>query len=230
MLGDNLNILLAGSPNRVYNMDETAMYVNPDANSLVIAEAGKPAPRVGQPDKDNLTVLLMVNAAGQTTAPFVVWGYERIPERILEKMPPGWSYGRSPSGWMTAKIMYEYICNEFYPDLVRRGVQFPVSVSLDGHASHLNIPLSEFCSTHGIIIICLPPNCTHIQVLDVVYFRPLKLKWVDVENEFRRKNGVDMKKEDVPLICMNCWKSMTLYRSSSLVFARVACTHSTPNQ
>uniref|UniRef100_A0A1B0D5R6 Uncharacterized protein n=2 Tax=Phlebotomus papatasi TaxID=29031 RepID=A0A1B0D5R6_PHLPP len=54
----------------------------------------------------------------------------------------------------------------------------PVILYVDGHKSHLTLPLSEFCSSHGIEIIVLYPNSTHIiQPLDAGYFSPLKAAW-----------------------------------------------------
>lgn len=127
-------------------------------------------------NKENVTILVCVNAAGDTTPPLALWAFERIPEKVYRKKPTDWSYGKSPNGWMTSEVMYEYICNEFYPYLVKKVIQFPVIIFLDGHASHISLPLSEFYVKHEIIVVCLPPNCTnYIQVLDVVYFRPVKV-------------------------------------------------------
>ncbi len=190
----------SGTPNRVYNLDETTLYVNPDGE-LVVAETGKPASKVGSCNKENLTVLVCVNAAGETLPPLTLWGFEHIPERVYAKKPPHWSYGKSDSGWMTSEVMYEYICNDFYPNLVKKKVEFPVIIFLDGHSSHLSLPLSEFCVLHGIIIVCLPPNCTnYIQVLNVAYFRPMKVGWLDMKRQFPIENGCTMQKEDVPMV------------------------------
>ena len=46
---------------------------------------------------------------------------------------------------------------------------------VDGHASHKGIETLEYAKQNGIIIICLPPHCTHrMQPLDVSFFAPLK--------------------------------------------------------
>ncbi len=197
LLGDKVNILYQENTNRVWNMDETAIYMK--GNDRVIAEKNRPASKVGPNDKENLTILYSVSAAGDVSPPLAVWAYERIPIFIQEKQPPNWDYAKSEKGWMTSAVFYEFIANSFYPYLVEQNIEFPVIVILDGHASHLSIPLSDFCSEHNIIIVCLPGNCTHIlQVLDVVFFSPLKKKWRTFLDTYRIKHHCEITKQDIP--------------------------------
>ena len=90
--------------------------------------------------------------------------------------------------------------NVFLPYFQENNIQFPVIVFLDGHASHLSYPLSEFCALHQIILICLPPNATHfIQPLDVGFYGPFKKKWKKFIRLYRLKNGgVEIKKHLLP--------------------------------
>lgn len=195
-----VEILRSGDPTRVWNMDETSFYLN-NAGTMVIAEKGKAALQVGPNDKENLTVLVSANANGEVAVPFALFAYKRLPSaRILDAMPPNWCYGKSDSGWMTSAVFYEFIANFFYPYLKSKNITFPVVVFLDGHKTHLSLPLSIFCEQHEIIIVCLPPNTTHfIQVLDVIFFRPMKLKWNFELVTFRVNNeGYDIRKEDIP--------------------------------
>ncbi|XP_011858222.1 PREDICTED: uncharacterized protein LOC105555789 [Vollenhovia emeryi] len=85
---------------------------------------------------------------------------------------------------MTSKSFYEYIANVFYPWLLSHKIKLPVILYVDGHSSHLTMPLSEFCRDKGIEVIALPPNATHIlQPLDVGFFGPLKKNWLQAVNE-----------------------------------------------
>lgn len=46
---------------------------------------------------------------------------------------------------------------------------------VDGHISHKGIESLTFAKEHGIIMVCLPPHCTHrMQPLDVSFYGPLK--------------------------------------------------------
>lgn len=144
-------------------MDETALFLNVN-NGLVVAQRGKPALKVGPCNKENITVLISVNANGEQATPLALFAYNRMPDKILDNAPQSveWSFGKTTSGWMTAEAFFEFITNTFYPFLVKTGIELPVIVFLDGHASHISVPLSQFCRTHGIIPVLLPANTTHI--------------------------------------------------------------------
>ncbi|CAH2003976.1 unnamed protein product [Acanthoscelides obtectus] len=47
-------------------------------------------------------------------------------------------------------------------------------------AKYINKNVLAACEANNISFICLPANATHIQPLDVAYFRPLKIKWRQV--------------------------------------------------
>ena len=107
-----MNVLRTGNPNRIWNMDETAIYTNP-SGGLVIAERGKAASKTGASDKENLTVLVSVNAAGDIGTPFALWGYTRFSKAVLDKKPKEWTYGKTKKGWMTSQSFYKFIANDY---------------------------------------------------------------------------------------------------------------------
>ena len=77
-------------------------------------------------------------------------------------------------------------------------IERPVILFIDGHASHMTLHLSQFCSSKQIELVALYPNSTHlIQAMDVVVFKPLKTYW---KNSIRRwrveNNGNKVRKEN----------------------------------
>ncbi|KAK3891928.1 hypothetical protein Pcinc_004234 [Petrolisthes cinctipes] len=51
-------------------------------------------------------------------------------------------------------------------------------IILDGHHSHKTLAAVDFVRENGIILITLPPHCTHkLQPLDVAYFKSLKASY-----------------------------------------------------
>lgn len=49
-----------------------------------------------------------------------------------------------------------------------------VILILDGHSSHKNLEALKFAKANGVLLLCLPPHCTHwMQPLDVSFFGPL---------------------------------------------------------
>ena len=98
---------------------------------------------------------------------------------------------------MTGESFFEYVANVFVPWLTTENIQRPVVLFVDGHCSHLTMALSDFCSSHNIILIALYPNATHIlQPLDIAFFRPLKGAWRKSTHQWRMDNtGNRLRKE-----------------------------------
>lgn len=154
-------------------------------------------------EKENLTVMFTFNAVGNMCPPMVIYNYKRIPQHILDSVPPNWGVGRSDTGWMKAEVFYEYIANVFHPFLIDNNIQFPVILFVDGHKSHLTYQLSNLCSQLNIILIALYPNATRIlQPADVAAFKPLKSGWKRGLFEWRNENPncVVTKKDFAPIL------------------------------
>lgn len=79
---------------------------------------GSLLPKIGPNEKENLTVLYSVNAAGDIATPLAMWAYDWVPGYITAKQPHNWKYGKSEKGWMTLEIFYEFIANSFYQYLI----------------------------------------------------------------------------------------------------------------
>lgn len=179
------NILV--EPHRIFNMDETAFFLNPKGNKVLAAKGEKSVyQQVNSDEKECFTVLLGGNAAGQVLPPMVIFKYLRIPRELSLSIPVTWGIGRSDSGWMTMETFYEYICNIFHKWLNDNGIQRPVILFMDGHTSHMSFHVSKFCSENGIILIALFPNATHLlQPMDVAIFRSLKGAWKTAVQSWR---------------------------------------------
>ena len=70
---------------------------------------------VNNNEKENLTVLVTANAAGQLAPTMVVYNYKRVPNNIYANLPAEFCAGTSDKGWMTTMLFYEYIANTFWP-------------------------------------------------------------------------------------------------------------------
>lgn len=113
----------------------------------------------------------------------------------METCPEGWSYLRSDSGWMTGTTMVEY-GHKLHAALVARGSLDSVGASqkvflfVDGYSAHLNLDFSKFCEDHGIILICLLANATHVvQPVDVGINAPLKHYWARELQKHKLQTG-----------------------------------------
>lgn len=176
---------------RVFNTDETAFFLNPKGGKVLAAKGDKAIYQLaGNDEKENLTVLITGNAAGELAPPMVVYRYTRVPAVIYETAPKEWGIGKSEKGWMTCELFYEYIRNIFVPWLEENNIEKPVVFFLDGHVSHLSIELSKLCIDKGIVLVALLPNATHVlQPMDVAVFRTLKMNWKEKVLKYRMDKG-----------------------------------------
>ncbi|XP_039314369.1 tigger transposable element-derived protein 1-like [Solenopsis invicta] len=183
---------------RVFNCDESAFYLCPKGERVLVKKGDKAVYNFTQNDeKECLTVLFTTNAMGALVSPMIVFPYERIPYSISQSIPLDWSIGKSENGWMTAETFYEYISNIFEPWLTAHNIERPVILYVDGHSSHMTLPVAQFCMDHQIELIALFPNATHlIQPLDVALFRTLKSSWRNCVNDWRVQNQRNLRRED----------------------------------
>ena len=153
----------------------------------VIAPKGsKNIYRVCSDSKEQVTVLACASADGNFQNPLVVFPGKRTPKFNFGNVDPnGYSLGHSANGWMTSDTFFTWISSIFYP-AVKDKIQFPILIFLDGHTSHINLAVADFCREHEIIIFCFPPHASHVlQPLDVSVFGPLKKKWNKSIQDFR---------------------------------------------
>lgn len=164
-------------PHRIFNCDESAFMLNPKGESVLVKRGSRNVYQiVGGNEKDTITVLFMFSASGTMPPPMVLFeGKNTLRKSVLEKIPSGWSVGVTENGWMTAESFFEYVTNVFYKWLKENNVEFPIILYIDGHVSHITLPLCNFCRDHQIELTALYPNATHlIQPLDVSLFRVLE--------------------------------------------------------
>ena len=157
------------------------------AKLKVLAEKGaKSVVRVTTETKEQITVLVNISAAGSYLKPMVIFPGLTYRNVNLESIDASKFFiGKSVSGWMTADTFFSYIANCLYPELMEKEVDFPVIVFLDGHSSHVNMALSEFCREKRIILYCLPAHASHLmQPLDISVFGPVKQNWNSAIREF----------------------------------------------
>ncbi|KAF2890041.1 hypothetical protein ILUMI_16132, partial [Ignelater luminosus] len=94
-------------------------------------------------------------------------------EHMLYNAPTGSKGAASPSGWM-ASDLFSSVLKHFF-EHERPTVANPKLIIMDNHESHLNIEALDFTKENGIILLTLPPHCSHkLQPLDVAVFRSFK--------------------------------------------------------
>ncbi|CAH1988098.1 unnamed protein product [Acanthoscelides obtectus] len=92
---------------------------------------------------------------------------------MLHGTTAGSKGGTSPSGWMNSQlflpVLQHFVQNE------KPSKEHPKLVILDNHESHLGIATLNFAKQNGILLLTLPPHCSHkLQPLDLAVFGPFK--------------------------------------------------------
>lgn len=178
-------------PSRIYNADESGFQTCPESGKVLGPVGMKNFYEVKSgKEKEQLTVMVGINAAGQVVAPMIVYPLVRISKDISINVPADWAIGKSRKGWMTGALYYEYIVNIFDPWLKNNNIQKPVLLLVDGHRSHVTLQVSEYCAANQIVVFALYPNSTHItQPADVSVFKSLKSGWKNTVFEYKQKTG-----------------------------------------
>ncbi|KAJ8926264.1 hypothetical protein NQ314_021385 [Rhamnusium bicolor] len=140
-------------------------------------------------EKEQITVMATFSADGKVVPPMLIFPYKKMPKVIVESVPENWALGRSDSGWMNSEVFYEYIGNHLIPYLKSENIIRPVILFVDGHGSHLTQQVSQLCDNHGIVLVSLFPNTTHImQPADVAVLTPQKSGWVSAVRDWKFQN------------------------------------------
>lgn len=94
---------------------------------------------------------------------------------MLKGAPVGAKGMANPSGWMTEEIFVEslnHFLNHVQPTADKKAL-----IIMDNHATHVNLQVVDFARENNIIILTLPPHCSHrMQPLDVAVYGPFKAR------------------------------------------------------
>ncbi|XP_017291374.1 uncharacterized protein si:rp71-1d10.8 isoform X1 [Kryptolebias marmoratus] len=166
---------LRDRPHQIYSCSETGFQLGrkkailPKSTSL----GYKPAPN----SRDHISVLACFNAAGGDIPPFIIYS-KAYPGGVCYKTqgPLNALYGWSDSGCINSELFKKWFLKHF---LVHSPKERPLLLIFDGHRSPVNLEVVESARKEDIILLCLPPHCSHIlQPLDAGLFVVLKQRFV----------------------------------------------------
>nr|XP_047132584.1 MFS-type transporter clz9-like [Hydra vulgaris] len=160
---------------RVWNVDETGISTVPKSLSKVISTKGKR--QVGSltsAERGQLvTAVVCCSASGRYMPPMLIFPRQRMKAELMDGAPPGAWAECHPSGWIQTDLFINWL-KKF---ILHTGAtkDSPVLLILDGHATHTkSIELIDIARENGVILLCLPPHCTHkMQPLDISFMKLL---------------------------------------------------------
>ena len=136
----------------------------------VIGEKGcKNIYKLSSENKTQITVLACVSASGSYSKPLVLYPGMKLPKFNFNGIDVAdYDVGFTQNGWMSSESFFSWLSNLFYPS-IRDHVTFPIIILMDGHSTHINLAVCDFCRDHGIILYLCPLTavmyCSHLTYL-----------------------------------------------------------------
>nr|CCA27473.1 hypothetical protein ALNC14_136170 [Albugo laibachii Nc14] len=160
---------------RVFNMDETSFMPKSTTRTVIAIKGSRNVWTQEIKPSFHMSVVAAVSASGFAVPPLIILPGVRLLKKELAALSiDGARVTGAPKGFSNATIFKDWL-PIFSTVLEVQGIQKPVILILDNSSTHVNIESVNFCCEHGILIIALPANATHIfQPLDVAVFKPFK--------------------------------------------------------
>ena len=175
MLGSVINKHNIG-PANLFNVDESGYTtVQRSVPKVVCAKGRKQVPGLTSREKGkNVTAVCCASAAGQFIPPLIIFPRQRMKRELMNGAPPGAIGDCQKNGWIDERLFMVWL--KHFASIVRPSPDRKVLLLLDGHVTHTkSLDAIQYCKASGIVLVSLPPHCTHkLQPLDVAYFRPLR--------------------------------------------------------
>ena len=183
----------------VHNFDETGFQMGVIGSMKVVTGSERRSrPELVQPgDREWVTVVQSICAAGYATPPFIIYkGRVHISAWYEETdIPRDWKLSVSENGWTNNTLGLEWLkhFNAHTKTRQRGGYRLLI---LDGHESHVSQDFKDYCLEQKILTLCMPSHSSHIlQPLDVVCFSPLKRKYSQRIRDLARRRVFHINKE-----------------------------------
>nr|CCA27457.1 PREDICTED: similar to conserved hypothetical protein [Albugo laibachii Nc14] len=160
---------------RVFNMDETSFTPKSTTRTVIAIKGSSNVWTQEIKPSFHMSVVAAVSASGFAVPPLIILPGVRLLKTELAALSiDGARVTGAPKGFSNATILKDWLAI-FSTVLEAQGIQKPVILILDNSSTHVYIESVNFCCEHGILMIALPANATHIfQPLDVAVFKPFK--------------------------------------------------------
>jgi hypothetical protein len=166
------------TPERIFNMDETGVSnVQGKTSKVFSLKSKRQVGCIKSAERDsNVTIVCAMNVTGMFVPPAFVIPRKRVRAELADHAPPGSLFLYQDRDWMDAEQFMKYL--KHFLLHVKPTMESKILLILDGHHSHKTVQAVEFCRENGIVLLCLPPHCTHkLQPLDVSFFKSFKCNY-----------------------------------------------------
>lgn len=160
--------------NDIWNVDETGITTVQTPDRVIARRGVKQVGAMTSGERGVLvSVACAVNALGNVIPPAFVFPRKRYKDHFLNDGPPGSVGCGNGSGWMQEEDFLIFL-NHFVKQ-TKVSPDKKVLLLLDNHSSHLSVKAITYCKENGIVLLSLPPHCSHkLQPLDCSVYGPFK--------------------------------------------------------
>ena len=161
-----------------YNFDETGFMMGVICSGMVVTRADRrgKSKAVQLGNREWAIAIVTINGEGGSIPPFlIIQGVNHLANWYSETdLPHDWVIKPTNNGWTNNETGLEWL--KYFDKHTAAQAKGPYRMLvLDGHESHELVAFQEYCKSHNIITLGLPPHSSHLtQPLDVGCFSPLK--------------------------------------------------------
>ena len=162
------------TPDSIYNADETSLLTVTELPKVVAQKGVRQVGQVVSSERGQLvTMLAIVSAIGNSIPPVFVFPRVNFKPFMIEDCPIGSLGLANKSGWMTGENFF--LAFKHFVTHAKPSKEKPVLLLVDNHESHLTLDMILHAKENNVVILTLPPHCSHrLQPLDVSVFGPFK--------------------------------------------------------
>lgn len=177
-------------PANITNMDETGTAIGDVQRRKVLVYRGTKKRPEGVQAKQTrgewVTSVECIRANGYILKPLVILKGKTLNDSWLvgknhRDKVAGWSFAALQKGWSSQELGYQWLTEVYQPQTKTAEEEGQRRLLIvNGHGSHLSARFVQFCLSHNIDLLVLPPHTSHVlQPLDVGVFKDLKkaLSW-----------------------------------------------------
>ena len=197
---------LSEQPMKIWNIDETSVPLLHKPVRVLGQTGAKNIPgRVGN-NRENVSVLACINAAGGDIPPMVIVKgktYKSLLAYNTEEGVAGTVYTYQERAWMEDALGELWFQDHF---LKHSGPERPQLIIMDSHSSHETLGLIDAAIANDIVLLAFPPHTTQwLCPLDKSIFGPLSREYSRVCTEFMASS---------PNNIVNKWQWPKLFRQA----------------
>lgn len=169
---------LINKPKQIWNLDETGISLEHTPQNVIAKKGAHQIPGRVSCAKENISVSACVNANGESLPPMIIVRgktHKALWSFVTSDGPEGALWTWQERAWMEDALGHLWFQKVFLPGC---GPERPQLLILDQHHSHEVIELIQMAKRENIIILGLPPHCSHwLQPLDKGCFGPLSKRY-----------------------------------------------------